>query len=82
MTDVQITVVVTGPTGRSVIESKTLSIDEDVCVQHTLGRIIGDTARLIGEKAWYGRLQPTSAREGGRAEDSSAISKSRGGIAP
>lgn len=31
-----------------------------------LGRVIGDAARFVGEKAYYGRVLPTPAKEGGR----------------
>lgn len=64
MTDVQITVVVKRGEHSSV-ESKTLQFEAEPGVTCPIGRIIGDTARIVGEKAWYGRQQPTPKKEGG-----------------
>lgn len=62
---VQVTVVVTRPGHPSTVESKTLLMD-GVPSKDDFRHIVGGTAALLGEKAWYGRLLPTPAREGGR----------------
>lgn len=49
-------------------ETRTLDFwtDEIVGVAPRVGRIIGDSARLAGEKAWFGRPPMTPAKDGGR----------------
>lgn len=62
---VQITVVVTFE-GHTSVESTTMAFDDEWAGRLPIGRIIGDEARIVGERAWYGAQLPTPAREGGR----------------
>lgn len=61
---VQVTVMVTHDArpGFPTVESRSLLIDSPVGA----GRIVGDTARLVFEKAAYGHFLPTPKSEGGR----------------
>lgn len=62
---VQITILADNGNGFPTIESRTLEFGEDL----PLGwdRSIGDTARILGQKAVIGHQLPTPKREGGRA---------------
>lgn len=62
--DVQITVLVKEE-GRTRLSSRTILIPDEMD-ERTASRIVGDQARLEGERAMFGHLLPTPAREGGR----------------
>lgn len=63
---VQVTVVADDGHGHTRVESTTLLVKDPEHVIGGVGRVIGDTARLLGERAVFGHAVPTPQKEGGR----------------